>query len=96
MSRRLLSSLLATCLGGAIPCLAALDPGCEGDAVKGEVKVLSPEVTGVKIEVNFNGNSGEAQAPPGMDERAGQKGATEYEGRALKCATLPDGRRSCD
>lgn len=86
MTRRVLSQVLAAALGGLSPCFAiVMDPGCDGEmtGIKGEVKVLSPDITGVKVEVNVSPSS-PAQAPPSIDERAGQKGATEYEGVSLE------------
>jgi hypothetical protein len=96
VKRRVQSQILAMLLGGLTPCMA-LDPGCEAETatVKGEVKILSPEVTGVKVDVHFGGNSGAAASPPGMDERAGQRGATEYEGRPLKCRDDGSGTKTC-
>lgn len=67
--------------GGLALCLGMASPDCEGEAngIKGEFKPINIEANGVKLDVHL-GASEEAKPPPGMDERAGQKGATEYEG----------------
>lgn len=66
--------------------------GFDTALIKGEAKVLSPEVTGVKIEINAGGPNAEpAQSPPGMDPAAGQRGRTEYEG-TVQHGCLSDGK----
>ena len=93
--KRLLSQLLAVGLSvasylGGFAVMAS--PDCEGEmtGMKGEVKVLSPEVTGVKVDIHYGGNTGEAQAPPGDDRERAGKGpvGTSYEGRAVNCRPI--------
>lgn len=98
MKRRVLSQLLAAGLSVAsyIGGVAVMfSPDCEGEmtGMKGEVKVLSPEVTGVKVDIHYGGNTGEAQAPPGDDRERAGKGpvGTNYEGYEAVCRPNGDG-----
>lgn len=89
MRRARLSQILATALG--ILCasgggmLSMCGTGAEVNGVK-----ISP--TGIRIDqVNISGGGGQQ----GMDDRAGQRGATEYEGTQLNCRDDGSGTKTC-
>lgn len=91
MTRRRLSQALAAFLGGASPLFVvavAAGPDCDGQIMKTNMAPVMIDVTGVKVNVNAGGANAEAAQAPGMDSSAGQKGATEYEGRAIKCVPV--------
>jgi len=67
--------------------LAMMADDCAGLKTGGATGV---SITGVSTTVNINAAAGAAAegAAQGMDSAAGQKGATEYEGRAIKCVPV--------
>lgn len=98
MKRRRLSQALATLLGGASPLFVvavAAGPDCDGQIMKTNMAPVMIDVTGVKVNVNAGGANAEAAQAPGMDPAAGQKGATEYEGRSIKCVPAEGGKVYC-
>jgi len=90
-ARRLWASLLAA---GPAMALAMADD-CAGAKVGGATGV---SITGVSTTVNINAAAGAAAegAAQGVDPAAGQKGATEGEGRVTHgCLTTPGRQDVC-
>lgn len=91
MTRRRLSQVLATLLGGVAPMLA-LDPRCDGSVFKGEMVPVKGEFNGLKVNINV-GSNGEAAEPPPHQQSGAPPGS---EGRQLVCRDRGDGYSECE